>query len=133
MISCFVLKTPHPIQTAESADPKPAPQAQIRADLAELTHAHFAACVGELFRLHGPQGGTFEIELTSANLLSSTTSPQSSRRKREPFALIFHLPGDSYLPQQIYRVEHARLGELSIFLVPIGPDKKGMRFEAIFT
>jgi hypothetical protein len=35
--------------------------------------------------------------------------------------------------QRIYRVEHVELGTIEIFLVPIGPDEVGQRYEAIFT
>jgi hypothetical protein len=36
---------------------------------------------------------------------------------------------DPPLPQRIYRVEHAELGAIEIFLVPIAAD----RYEAVFT
>jgi hypothetical protein len=36
------------------------------------------------------------------------------------------------LPQGIQRLSHAELGELDLFLVPIGPDAQGMRYEAAF-
>ena len=124
------MNEPHTIQSTRSAESAPK---QSPVDLAELTHADFTACLGESFRLHGPESRSYELELTSAQLLSRDNSLASSLRKRDPFALIFHLSDGSYLPQQIYSLEHARLGELDIFLVPIGPDKKGMRFEAIFT
>jgi hypothetical protein len=52
--------------------------------------------------------------------------------QREPFALVFRQAAGVLLPQRIYAVEHAALGILSIFLVPIGPDASGMRYEAIF-
>ena len=35
-------------------------------------------------------------------------------------------------PQRIYRLRHDRLGAFEVFLVPIGPDAVGMRFEAVF-
>lgn len=38
-----------------------------------------------------------------------------------------------HVPQGIHRVEHEQLGSLEIFLVPLGPDQQGMRYEAIFT
>jgi hypothetical protein len=37
------------------------------------------------------------------------------------------------LPQRIYRLEHAALDPLEIFIVPIGPDAEGMRYQAVFT
>ncbi len=53
---------------------------------------------------------------------------------RRPFSLIFSNPRkDSYLPQRTYSLEHAKLGVLEIFLVPIGPDENGMFYEAVFT
>ena len=39
---------------------------------------------------------------------------------------------DVMLPQGTYKVEHEKLGTLEIFLVPIGPDKEGLCYEAIF-
>ena len=33
----------------------------------------------------------------------------------------------------MYRVEHEDIGSFEIFLVPIGPDEKGMKYEAVFT
>jgi hypothetical protein len=35
------------------------------------------------------------------------------------------------LPQQIYLLKHAELGALSLFLVPVGLDEQGARYEAI--
>jgi hypothetical protein len=37
------------------------------------------------------------------------------------------------LPQRIYRIEHATLGAFDLFLVPIGPDAQGLRYQAVFT
>lgn len=52
--------------------------------------------------------------------------------RRAPFSLVFRGPGDRVLPQRIYRLAHDELGEFEFFLVPIGPDREGMRYEAIF-
>ena len=52
---------------------------------------------------------------------------------REPFSLTFLGPGDPVLPQRIYRLEHAELGSLEIFLVPVGRDARGTRYEAAFS
>ncbi|MFQ6028489.1 MAG: hypothetical protein ACE5Q6_13435 [Dehalococcoidia bacterium] len=35
--------------------------------------------------------------------------------------------------QGIRRVEHKQMGGLDIFLVAIGPDEHGMRYEAVFS
>jgi hypothetical protein len=53
----------------------------------------------------------------------------------QPFSLLFidaeH--SDAYLPQQTFLVEHEQLGNSEIFLVPLGPDNRGMRYEAVFS
>jgi hypothetical protein len=36
------------------------------------------------------------------------------------------------LPQRIYRLEHAELDTLELFLVPIAQDASGTRYEAVF-
>lgn len=51
---------------------------------------------------------------------------------RAPFSLVFRGPREPLVPQGIRRLEHAGLGELDLFLVPIGPDEAGMRYEAVF-
>ena len=52
---------------------------------------------------------------------------------RDPFSLEFVGPGRFVLPQQTYRVEHEALGAFEIFLVPLGPEGAGRRYEAVFT
>jgi hypothetical protein len=37
------------------------------------------------------------------------------------------------LEQQLFGVEHDVLEPFVLFLVPIGPDDAGMRYEAVFT
>jgi hypothetical protein len=51
----------------------------------------------------------------------------------ERFAIYFLGPGDFYLPQRTYRIEHEGLGELEIFIVPVRKEKNGFRYEAIFS
>ncbi|MGR8935950.1 MAG: DUF6916 family protein [Gammaproteobacteria bacterium] len=53
--------------------------------------------------------------------------------KREAYSLLFRGPLQPLLPQRIYAIRHEQLGQLEIFLVPIGPDAEGMRYEAVFT
>lgn len=50
----------------------------------------------------------------------------------ENFSLLFRGPMSPFFPQGMYRLIHPKLGELSIFLVPIGPNSGGMEYEAVF-
>jgi hypothetical protein len=99
--------------------------------LDKVTHATFAELVGSKFRIGSPPSAGVEVELVSATLLGPDRPAPGS--KREPFSLLFRGgPTNSYLPQRTYPVTHEKLGTLEIFLVPIGPDQVGMRYEAIF-
>lgn len=83
-------------------------------------------------------GSRFEIRLGNDALvltlvevteLAGSPYPTSNRN---PFSLIFRGDPARVLPQRIYPLTHAVLGEISIFLVPITPDGNGARYEAIF-
>jgi hypothetical protein len=52
---------------------------------------------------------------------------------REGFALDFTGEGADPMPQDTYELQHAELGELAIFLVPVGVDAEGVRYEAVFS
>jgi hypothetical protein len=58
--------------------------------------------------------------------------PAGAGALRAPFSLVFRGPLEPLLPQGIHRLEHDALGELDLFLVPIGPDEAGTRYEAVF-
>ncbi len=54
-------------------------------------------------------------------------------RKQPSFAVIFRANGATLsAPQGMYRLDLPERGELEFFAVAIGPDAKGMRYEAIF-
>jgi hypothetical protein len=90
----------------------------------DLTVDSFLPAVGQPFSLDdGP-----ELELVVAEAVGGET-PEGLR---EPFRLEFRGPVDPVLNQQIHRLEHAALGTLDIFLVPVGRDATGTTYEAIF-
>ena len=85
----------------------------------------FSAHVGTKFLMHYGREQTAELELISA------TDVGSSARQSQ-FSLVFVGPQECPVAQAIYRVEHDELGALDLFLVPIGKDKRGVSYEAIF-
>jgi hypothetical protein len=97
-----------------------------------LSRETFQSHVGETFRIAFTDG---EIELTLVLATPITAGdPEPDPAKRSPFSLLFRGgPPDRFLPQRTYDLEHPELGNLSIFLVPLGPDAEGMRYEAVFT
>ncbi len=60
---------------------------------------------------------------------------QARGAARHAFSVLFSGAEDFHLEQMIYRVEHGELGEMDLFLVPLGPDPATgkLLFEAVFT
>ena len=50
----------------------------------------------------------------------------------EPFSLLFTGPRAPALGQGMVALDHAALGRLEIFLVPVGEDRDVRRYEAVF-
>ena len=94
--------------------------------LENLTKESFDSHLGSSFRLHA-EDSIVEVRLVECRSLSETD------RKREPFSIVFRAPMETGLPQNTYRLEHDEMGSLDLFIVPIGPDSEGMRYEAVFT
>ena len=88
----------------------------------------FAPLVGETFSLDAGEAGSFELALTAA-VPASNPGPEGTRH---PFTLEFLGPAEPILPQHSYRLEHAVLGELEIFIVPVGRGQAGTAYEAVF-
>ncbi len=96
--------------------------------LEKLTEADFANHRGETFKIHYGEGETLEVALVETRGLGS-----GQRTERSAFSVLFRGgPKDQFLPQATYRLEHPDLGALDLFLVPLGPDDQGMRYEAVF-
>lgn len=96
----------------------------------------FSAAVGTLFRVVR-DGDPTAIELIEVVAAAPRDEADARHRaaagiRAEPFTLTFRGPGEPRLAQGIHRLEHERLGELEIFLVPIRPDERGPLYEAVF-
>jgi len=100
--------------------------------LDQLTSAEFAAYLQEVFRAQWPGIEPVDLVLDRVTDLNPATTAKPDGRR--PFSIEFLGPiSPQYLQQHIYRLEHAQLGVLEIFLVPLGPEQGRMRYEAIFT
>jgi hypothetical protein len=93
-----------------------------------LTYGLFQERLNEMFRISAG-AGSIDLQLTECSLINS---PSGESQGREPFSLVFCGPMSPALVQRIHTLENQHLGKLEIFLVPIGPDKTGMRYEAVF-
>lgn len=88
----------------------------------------FSGCVDKPFTLQ-LDDATYPLTLISADKLPSS----AALGDREAFSIVFRGEGDLVLAQQIYRIRNDTLGEMDLFIVPIGPDEKGMCYEAVFS
>ena len=102
-------------------------------DLAELTLERFEPLVGDRFALTATVAETGEqVELAFTLEEAVEVASSGAESARRPFALRFRVPAPSVLPQQVFPLRHEQLGTLEIFLVPLGQDADGVRYEAIF-
>jgi hypothetical protein len=90
---------------------------------AHPTRDDFARHVNTLFRL----GAAGEDGLTLVEVSALRSSP-----RHESFSLLFRGVEARPLPQATWTLGHAALGELDIFLVPVGQDERGRYYEAVF-
>ena len=88
----------------------------------------FRPRVGERFRLDAEPA--FDVELVEVETVGERPFESSGR---VPFSLVFRGPREPVLPQRIYRFENEALGDFELFIVPIGPDESGMRYQAVFS
>ena len=90
-----------------------------------ITRDEFAGQVNSIFSLAGDAGAALVLELCQVSALRVT-------RRQEVFSLLFKGPLDRLLPQQIYCLQHEKLGWLDIFLVPVQRDGEAIYYEAVF-
>ena len=93
----------------------------------QLNHSDFQAI------LHEPvilciDGMTLPATITEVNI-----SQRHGDAQREPFSLILVTDSEDNHGQAIYALQHDTLGQVELFLVPLGPKSGGMSYEAIFT
>ena len=100
--------------------------------LNEVTADVFAEHLGSTFHIHHESGLPLVVSLIEATPLTTPANSGSTSTRCQPCSIIFRGPFDPVLPQKTYRIQHESLGRMDFFLVPIGPDAKGMRYEAVF-
>lgn len=98
--------------------------------LEKLQGELFSAHIDTTFRVFFSDDASTEAVLIKVEGLHGDTPEES---ERQPFSLIFRCPKDSVVEQKVYRIEHGVLDAMELFLVPIGPDKEGMLYEAVFS
>jgi hypothetical protein len=96
--------------------------------LEKLTLTDFEALIGEPFELER------DGEVAPARLLEARGGGPGPAGFRAPFSLVIlaEMPAGHW-PQGTYRLSHEKLGNMDLFMVPIGPGEQGMRYEISFS
>ncbi|MFZ2403624.1 MAG: hypothetical protein WAW41_00695 [Methylobacter sp.] len=97
-------------------------------DLSALAIEDFSPHVGKAFRLCADNG---ECQV----LLKETRDAKRYARNeqvRAPFSLLFAGPSGMSFQQGAYTLNREGLGEIPIFLVPVGIEEGAVQLEAVF-
>ena len=92
--------------------------------LRTLTVDDFVSHLGQPFVV------TAEGRAVILSLQSAEVSRLMAHAGRQGFSLVF--AGEASLAQGMHTVGHPTLGDMELFLVPIGPCALGLQYEAIF-
>jgi hypothetical protein len=101
--------------------------------LDRLRSDDFAPQLNQSFTMRPASDTSFAPRMVELIEVAATSNPGYPAGGRAPFSLIFRDPAGGVLPQAIYVVEHAALGPLEIFLVPIATGTDGTRYQAVFS
>lgn len=94
--------------------------------LQDLTYETFRPHLNETFRIEAEES-RLDLELTEVEAFDA-----ADEDRRRAFSLVFYGPEQPFLAQAIHRLEHATLGSLDLFLVPIGQKNGGFLYQVIF-
>jgi hypothetical protein len=87
----------------------------------------------------GHVGTEFELSMgeslpsVTTLVLREVTTSRLITPDRVPFSLVFDGPAYPALEQQIYRLNHAELGAVDIFLVPVAGNAESRQYQAVFS
>lgn len=96
---------------------------------AELTQEEFSRHLHTKFRVVAETPEPVELELVEAQGYRPEPHEQQGM---ERFSAIFSGPPGVFLSQGVYPLTHEQMGDLQLFLVPVGRDDRGFRYEAVF-
>jgi hypothetical protein len=104
--------------------------------LEQLTRESFSPLVGETFQMRLNATEWVDVVLHDVQSLGARPADGWGREhnaRTEPFSVVFRIPRELALPQMMFELSHATLGELpELFMVPVAMDENGRYYEAVF-
>ena len=98
--------------------------------LDKLTLDDFADKIDETFNCPLEDNEPVEFKLVEA--AHQNTSGPAADGMRESFSLVFTAPNEYRFEQGIFPLQHPELGNLDIFMVPVGEADDCIQYQAIF-
>ena len=93
------------------------------------TEAEFAKNVNTDFRIQLEESRHIDLKLVAVTPRKIGPNEEAGM---ERFSALFSGPLDFCLPQAMYHVAHPEMGEFDVFLVAIGKEADGFRYEAVY-
>ncbi|HII06304.1 MAG TPA: hypothetical protein HA349_02995 [Methanotrichaceae archaeon] len=100
-----------------------------------LNKASFSRHLGERFRVRLDSSEKIDLVLIEVKGLSKPGKDPGSEPNencKDPFTTLFRGPHEPFLKQQIRGLEHNQMGDIEIFMVPVGQDELGLYYESVF-
>lgn len=92
----------------------------------DLKKSSFESHLNGTFGVHTETGEVVEVELVEVC--------DHNRENIESFSLLFKGSKEKFFDQKLYKVNHAEMGELDLFLVPVVHEKQdAFYYEAVFS
>lgn len=75
--------------------------------------------------------GVSTVEMTLVQAIKGKSRDWEGVRK-EPFSLVFKCANPVILPQRTYPFQRPGFGKMDIFIVPVGRERDGIVYQAVF-
>ena len=92
---------------------------------ASLTHEEFSKHLNTTFEVRLEDSASVPLTLNQVTKLIESPG-------QEQFSIIFHGSKEQFLSQGTRAISHAEMGEMLLFLVPIGQNDEKFHYEAVF-
>jgi hypothetical protein len=96
---------------------------------ARPTAEDFKKHLGTKFRVPAETPRPLDLELVEVKGFGPMPEGQ---RPVERFSLLFRGPGDIFMQQGTFTLDHPEMGEQTLFIVPVGRDEQGFKYEVVF-
>ena len=93
--------------------------------LQQFERDKFAEAIGSGFTVTAPNGVSVEFFLAKVSELHETA-------ERQGFSIEFLAPENCNVAQGLYDLEHATLGTMQLFLVPVGVKNGRLQLQSVF-